>query len=163
MTERTTPAWGMRGVARVLALVAALPLVPAEVGAQSLDGCQGPSAEATMVAKPTVVFVWPCFAHADTFLEKDSREVERTLDQEMSTQYFRLRERLLATDADLLKASGAVHFRVVGPGAEAEVVRTTVVTWHGVFVLCPSRAVRRLEVTETLASVKWTPISGPAV
>ena len=50
-----------------------VPLVLAAVGlaspsnCEALQGCQGPPPKPTVLAKPTLVFVWPCFAHADTF------------------------------------------------------------------------------------------------
>jgi len=86
-------------------------------------------------------------------IKEDPRfEAERARDREMSTQYLRIREGLPAAAADLLKQSGAVHIRVLHPGREAEVVRTTTIDWRGVFVLCPNHQVRRIEAVGALAS-----------
>jgi len=117
---------------------------------ESLQGCQGPPSLATTITKPALVFVWPCFAHADTFLEEDPREVERARDQEMLTQYRRLREGLSGTGIEVLKASGAVHMDFASAKGRAEKVRTTTVEWRGVLVFCPGRKVKKIKMAQAI-------------
>jgi hypothetical protein len=124
----------------------------ARAQAETPDGCQGPPAQETTISKATVVFVWPCFAHADTFLEPDPTEAQRVLDDRMLTQYLRLRTRFSSAELEVIKASGAVRLRVIHPGRKAELIRTTEVGWRGVLVVCPSRRVTRLEAGQALVS-----------
>jgi hypothetical protein len=118
--------------------------------AETPDGCQGPPAQETTISKATVVFIWPCFAHADTFLESDPTEAQRILDDSMLTQYLRLRARFSSAEGEAIKASGAVHLRVIHPGRTSELIRTTQVGWRGVLVVCPRRSVKRLEAAQAL-------------
>jgi hypothetical protein len=117
---------------------------------EALQGCQGPPSSPAVLAKPTLVFVWPCFAHADTFLEEDPREDERTLDRKMQAQYVRLREKVAAAGMDVLKGSGAQHIDFTSPNGKAERIRTTTVQWRGVFAFCPGRKVKRISMAKSL-------------
>jgi hypothetical protein len=81
--------------------------------AATTDGCQGPPTQETTITKATVVFIWPCFAHADTFLEPDPTEAQRILDDKMLTQYVRLRARFSSAEGEVIKASGAFNLRVI--------------------------------------------------
>ena len=138
---------------RAMTLAAAVCWTSVAAAAERLDGCQGPPAHATTIARPTLVFVWPCFAHPGISLDEDPAfEAERARDREMSAQYRRIRERLSAVDTDLLEASGAVHLRVLDATGKTELVRTTTAGWRGVLVLCPNRRMKRIEAVEALAS-----------
>jgi hypothetical protein len=110
----------------------------------------GAPAKPTVVSKATVVFVWPCYAASDSFLEEDSREVEFERDRKARAQYLRLREGLSTGGRALLEASGALHVRFVSPRRGTEVVHTTAVDWRGVLVFCPDHKVRRISNPEAV-------------
>lgn len=140
-----------RSIGSVVALAAASAYLVAPLMSDTIQGCQGSPTTATVVSKPTLAFVWPCYAAADTFLEEDPREAELLRDREMRAQFLRLREDLKAGGVELLEASGAIHLDHVGPKASVEKIRTTTVDWRGVLVLCPGQKSRRIDMRKRIA------------
>ena len=104
-------------------------------------GCQGAPFQAAVVEKATLLFVWPCFAVADTFLEEDPREPQRVLDRKMQEQHLRLRDEVMDLGVDFTRASGALNLQFVSPGGRTEKVKTSKVDWRGVLIFCPGRKV----------------------
>jgi hypothetical protein len=138
---------------RAVALAAAVCATSVAAGTERLDGCQGPPPQATTLSGPTLVFVWPCFAHPGISLGEDPTfDAERARDREMSAQYGRIREHPSAAGATLLEASGAVNLRVLHSRGKTEQVRTTTVGWRGVLVLCSTQRAKRIEAVDSLAS-----------
>jgi hypothetical protein len=134
----------------VVALVTALACSGSLAEGESLDGCQGPPSNAVSISRPTLIFVWPCFALGDTFLEPDPREVERVRDRKMRAQYLRLREELSVGGVEVLEASGALNLSFVNAKGEAERIRTTAVEWRGVLAFCPGQKVKRIAMAQAV-------------
>jgi hypothetical protein len=140
------PTRSAASLARVAVLAGATMCLARPGVGQSLDGCMGQPSNATAVSKRAIVFVWPCYAVADSFLAPDSRDVEFERDRQMRAQLRRVRELLSGSGVQVLEASGALNLRFVSPTGAVEQVRTTNVDWRGVLVHCPGHRLKTLTV-----------------
>ncbi len=114
--------------------------------AESLDGCMGPPAKPTSVSKPTVVFVFRCYAAADYFLAPDPEEADKERDRQLRAQARRLRGALATSGVEVLEASGALNLRFVSASNVVTTVRTKDVDWRGLLIHCPGQSLRKRKV-----------------